>query len=175
MVFWQGYNTYLVSLYHSNSYFWTFSDCLSQYLLFYIVLEKLDCTIQYNPSSKMFGPTLLTHRGSNLVHNCQNFLDGFDLCIMFCDVKLQIHFFIQEGMLFYEESALKYLAFSLSSWRVNTFTQGYGYLHIHLEIFCCCTFDSFYLDALITFLFSLWFPLTYFYLLYEVALKEMKE
>jgi hypothetical protein len=30
--------------------------------------------------------------------------------------------FTQEGMLFYEESAHKYLVFSRSSWQVNTFT-----------------------------------------------------
>lgn len=53
---WYSHNT---SLAHSNSYFWTFCDCLSRYLLFYIVLEKLDCTTHFNPS-KMFVPSLLT-------------------------------------------------------------------------------------------------------------------
>lgn len=54
---------------------------------------------------------------------------------MLCEMKTS-NPFIQGGMLFFGEFAHKYLVFSRSSWLVNTFTKGYGYLCIHLEIHC---------------------------------------
>ena len=61
----------------------------------------------------------------NLVNACTCFLGCYYICIL-CEMKTLKPFqTIQGGMLFCEGCARKYLAFSLLSWLVNTFTLGW--------------------------------------------------
>jgi hypothetical protein len=117
----------LVSLYHSNSYFWTFCDRLSQFI---ILIHK------------MFDHTLLTPIDGQIWLAT---VEGFWMVL--CEIcyvwwKLQNLFYTGRNAI------LRGICPQI----FGLFTVKLAGKHIHLEVYCTLTFDTFYLDALVTFL-----------------------